>query len=122
MKRRDKIQLQQLETLDAEFRELLIPCLVQCSRGRWGLFGSYDRLVEEGWSLAWPEAIRLHELAVLIEKILDQSGEQNVLCSDFLKLRNRHGQNDPGEPKLARAFLDQIERDSDEHSSGGAFG
>jgi hypothetical protein len=122
MKRRDKIQLEQLEILDAEFRELLIPCLVQCSRGRWGLLGSYDRFVEEGWPLAWPEAIRLHELAVLIEEILVQYGERNDLCSEFLDLRKRHGQNDPGEPKLARAFLDRIARDSHDHSSGGAFG
>jgi hypothetical protein len=108
MKIREKIQLQQLAILDAEFREMLIPCLIQCSHGRWGLFGSYDRWVNEPWFPKWPESDRLREIAIQIEEFLDQSGEQNALCREFLNLCNKHGQNDPGEPKLAQAFLDRI--------------
>jgi hypothetical protein len=122
MNRRDKIWLEQLDALDAEFRDLLIPCLEQCSRGRWGLFGTFDYLGEDRKYWNWPEADRLRELAISIQAILAQSGEQNALCREFLNMCNNHTQNDPGEPKLARAFLDRIAKDSHEHSSGRASG
>ena len=110
MNRREKIQFRQLEALDAKFRELLIVSLQQCSRGRWGLFGTFDYLGEARKYWNWPEADRLRELAVSIEAILAQFGEQNALCREFLELCENHGQNDPGDPTLARAFLDRIEK------------
>lgn len=108
MKRHDKFQVQKLAALQAEFRELLLPCLEQCSRGRWGLFGAYDSLEEAKFWCSWPESDRLRETAATIQLILAQSGERDVLCEAFLGLRAMHGANDPGEPKLAQALLERI--------------
>jgi hypothetical protein len=110
MNKRDRIQLEQLEALDTAFRAMLIPCLEECARGRWGLFGQNDHIAEAAQYLAWPEAGRLRELAVSVQAILAQSGEQNSLCEEFLDLCTIHGENNPGEPKLARAFLTRIEK------------
>jgi hypothetical protein len=107
MKRRDKIQIERLKQLEAEFSELLIPCLQQCSHGRWGLFGAYDRFPEIE---AWPEFERVRGLAISIRAIRAASGERNELCEEFLGLSKFHRPNDPGEPKLAKAFLERIEK------------
>jgi hypothetical protein len=51
MTKRDKIRqakLEQLEQLDSEFRLLLLSCLEECARGRWGLFGQHDHVDPEG--------------------------------------------------------------------------
>jgi hypothetical protein len=117
MSQRNKIQLEQLTALEAEFNETLILCLKQCANGKWGLFGAYERFPEaEQWA-AWPEARRLHELAISIRELLAQSGEKGALVEEFLNLRSMHGPNDPGEPKLARAFLKRIEKVQVETSS-----
>jgi hypothetical protein len=52
----------------------------------------------------------VRELAVSVQAILAQSGEMIALCEEFLDLCTIHGENDPGEPKLARAFLARIEK------------
>jgi hypothetical protein len=114
MSRRAKVELKELTLLEAELEETLIPCLKQCANGRWGLFGAYDRFVEMGYVLAWPEARRLNELAISIRAIRAQYGEHNELVEGFLKLRTMHKPNDPGEPKLAQAFLDRIESEKRE--------
>jgi hypothetical protein len=106
----DKIQIEQLEALDNAFREMLIPCLEECAQGRLGLFGSNDHAGEGARYAAWPEADRLRELAVSVQAILAQSGEQNALCEEFLDLCTIHGENNPGEPRLARAFLARIDK------------
>jgi hypothetical protein len=111
MSRRDKIQFRELARLEAEFEETLVPCLKQCASGRWGLFGAYDRIPLLAQVQLWPEAGRLNELAVSIRTIRAELGERNDLVDDFLKLRTMHKPNDPGEPKLAQAFLERIEND-----------
>ena len=111
MNRRDKIQLKRLATLEAEFNKILTPCLKQCANGRWGLFGAYERFPEVSYWTDWPEARRLHQLALSIREVRGRSGEQNEMVEGFLKLRTMHKPNDPGEPKLAQAFLDRIESD-----------
>ena len=107
---RDAMEPEQLEMLDTAFREQLLACLEECARGRWGLFGANDHIAEAAKYLAWPEADRLRELAISIQAILAQSGERNALCDEFLDLCSIHGENDPGEPRLARTFLARIER------------
>jgi hypothetical protein len=72
--------------------------------------GSNDHGCEATRYRAWPEADRVRELAVSVQAILAQSGEMNALCEEFLDLCTIHGENDPGEPKLARAFLARIEK------------
>ena len=58
----------------------------------------------------WPEAERLRELALALQAVLAQQEERNALCDEFLDLCSMHGESHPGERKLARAFLERIER------------
>ena len=93
--------------LTRAFHEQLHACLEECARGRSGLFSDREPLGEETVE-AWPEAARLRELAFGLQAVLAQSGEQDALCEQFLDLCSIHGENDPGEPRLARAFLSEI--------------
>jgi hypothetical protein len=45
-----------------------------------------------------------------LQGILAQQEERNALCDEFLDLCSMHGESHPGERKLARAFLERIER------------
>ena len=97
-----------LAPLTQAFHVQLMACLEECATGRRGLFSDYELagsvVSEEGW----PEAARLRELAFALQAILAQSDESDMLCEQFLDLCSIHGENDPGEPRLARAFLNQI--------------
>jgi hypothetical protein len=97
-----------LEGLAAVFRDQLMACLSECARGRNGLFSAYDHLGEE--APEWPEAARLRELAMAMQGIFAQQQEQNPLSDEFLDLCTICGENHPGEPRMARAFLQRIER------------
>jgi len=105
---RDAIDPAQLEALSRAFSEQLLSLLDECARGRRGLFGGPIEMEEPG--SGWPEAARLRELALALQNILAQEGERNALCDEFLDLCSIHGESHPGERKLARAFLDRIER------------
>lgn len=99
----------QIESLTRAFHEQLQACLEECAAGRWGLFTDLEHVSEEVAKYrAWSEAARLRELAFALQSILAQSGEADLLCDQFLDLCSIHGENDPGEPKLARAFLNEI--------------
>ena len=118
--KRDNIRDHGIEELELEFRELLLPCLQSCARGRWGLFGAYERIKQQNPNLAglsWLEADRLRELAALIKDFKSEFGSSNWLCEEFLRLCTMHGPNDPGEPKLAASFLTQIEQHETSRSS-----
>ena len=97
-----------LAPLTQAFHAQWMACLEECATGRRGLFSDYELagsvVSEEGW----PEAARLRELAFALQAILAQSGESDMLCEQFLDLCSIHGENDPGEPRLAWAFLNQI--------------
>ncbi len=97
----------QLGPLVNAFHEQLHACLEECARGRHGLFTDREYLGQEA-SRVWPEAARLRELAFALQTLLAQDGEQDRLCDQFLDLCSIHGESDPGEPRLARAFLQQI--------------
>jgi hypothetical protein len=92
------------------FREQLRACLDECARGRKGLFSDVKLLSGEGDGSAWPEAARLRELAVALQGVFAQQERQNALCDEFLDLCSMHGESHPGERRLARAFLERIER------------
>ena len=79
-----------------------------CARGRHGLFAETIDLEEPEKS--WPEAARLRELALALQNLLAQQEERNALCDEFLDLCTMHGESHPGERKLARSFLERIER------------
>jgi hypothetical protein len=104
---RDQIDLNQLDTLSRVFSDQLLACLDECTRGRSGLFSS---AISEGGEESWPEAARLRELAVALQSLFAQQEERNALCDEFLDLCSIHGEQHPGERRLARLFLDRIER------------
>jgi hypothetical protein len=107
---RDEVEPNQLEMLAGAFHDQLIACLDECARGRRGLFSAHEHLGGEDEEQAWPEAARLRELAVALQPIFAQQEKQNALCDEFLDLCTIHGESNPGERKLARAFLDRIEK------------
>jgi hypothetical protein len=55
-------------------------------------------------------AERWRELALALQAFLAQDGEREPLCDEFLDLCSIHGESDPGERRLARAFLERIEK------------
>jgi hypothetical protein len=105
---RDQVDPSQLEMLARVFSEQLLACLDECARGRKGLFSEY--VDDESEGVCWPEAARLRELAIALQGIFAQQQERNALCEEFLDLCTIHGESHPGERRLARAFLERIER------------
>jgi hypothetical protein len=105
---RDEPESEEMTALERAFSEQLLACLDECARGRKGLFSEYVNDEDEGGQ--WPEAARLRELAVALQGILAQLDRRNALCDEFLDLCTIHGESNPGERKLARAFLERIER------------
>jgi hypothetical protein len=107
---RDEVEPDQLEMLAGAFRDQLLACLEECARGRKGLFSAYENLGSEDEDRSWPEAARLRELALALQPIFAQQEKQTELCDEFLDLCTIHGESNPGERKLARAFLERIEK------------
>ncbi len=107
---RDEMEPDQLEMLSQAFRGQLLACLEECARGRRGLFSASDDRGSEAGGKAWPEAERLRKLALALQAVFNQQERHDRLCEEFLDLCTIHGESDPGEPKLARAFLDRIEK------------
>jgi hypothetical protein len=102
-----EIDVKQFEPLTEAFREQLVACLEECARGREGLFASNATADDAS---EWPEAARLRELAIALQPILAQAEERDALVDEFLDLCTIHGESDPGERRLARAFLDRIKK------------
>ena len=104
----------QSSSLSQVFREQLIACLEECAAGRLGLFSDQEHLADSDIAVTaarlrpWPEAARLRDLAFALQSILAQDEEVDELCEQFLDLCSIHGESDPGEPRLARAFLSTI--------------
>lgn len=107
---RDEVEPDQLDQLAQAFCEQLLACLDECARGRKGLFSDVELLSEEREDSGWPEAARLRELALALQGVFAQQEQRNALCDEFLDLCSMHGESHPGERKLARAFLERIER------------
>ncbi len=106
---RDEVEPDQLTMLAGVFREQLMACLEECAQGRKGLFSDLAYTGDEG-ERDWPEAARLRELALGLQGLFAQQEEPNPLADEFLDLCSIHGESNPGERKLARAFLQRIER------------
>lgn len=104
---RDAMPPDQIEMLNRAFSEQLLACLDECARGRTGLF---SESIDEGNENPWPEAARLRELAGALQNVLARHDERNALCDEFLDLCTIHGESHPGERRLARTFLERIER------------
>ena len=107
MDHRDEIELSELDPLAHAFSEQLMSCLDECARGRKGLFAE---VIGDEESEPWPEAARLRELAIALQSVFAQQDQRNALCDEFLDLCTMHGESHPGERRLARTFLERIER------------
>ncbi len=105
---RDEVNSEEIVALATAFSEQLLACLDECARGRKGLFSEY--IGDEDEDAGWPEATRLRELAIALEGVYSQLEQRNSLCDEFLDLCSIHGESNPGERRLARAFLERIER------------
>jgi hypothetical protein len=104
---REEIEPTELDALAHAFSEQLIACLDECARGRTGLFGEDVGGDEES---SWPEAAQLRQLAIALQGVFAQQEQRNALCEEFLDLCSMHGESHPGERRLARTFLERIER------------
>jgi hypothetical protein len=83
-------------------------CLDEAARGRHGLFSELEPWQNEDGG--WPEAARLRQLAAALQPLLAQQEEPSPLVDEFLDLCTMHGESHPGERRLARSFLERIER------------
>ena len=110
MDSRHEVEPDELEMLARAFSEQLLACLDECARGRRGLFSDYEGSGDGEEELGWPEAQRLRELAMALQGVFAQQERENALCDEFLDLCTIHGESNPGERKLARAFLERIEK------------
>lgn len=105
---RDESAPEELDELARVFAEQLLACLDECARGRHGLFA--EPVSEDLNTPPWPEAARLRELALALQAIFSQNDRRNALADEFLDLCSMHGESHPGERRLARLFLERIER------------
>jgi hypothetical protein len=111
--RREKIE-RELASAEAEFRTMLIAALRQCAAGYWGLLGqnaapSLPRLTQEAFEQSGARA--LFELGDEIGELrsrLDLT-EPFSLFARLKDLRGRKSANQPGEPKLAQAWLAELD-------------
>jgi hypothetical protein len=104
---RDAMEASEVDTISRVFSEQLLACLDECARGRHGLF---SEAIDDDEEKSWPAAAQLRELAVALQNLLAQQGERNALSDEFLDLCTMHGDSHPGERRLARMFLERIER------------
>jgi len=108
MARSSKIRHERLVQLELEFEPLLFSCLRQSAQGRYGLFGQNDHLDPEHRYWYWPEAQRAVEMAEEIQALRSEAGESNILAERLLYFRALRGSHVPGEPKLAKKFLEEV--------------
>jgi hypothetical protein len=108
MMKKSDIRHQRLPDLESEFRLLLPPVLKECAAGRWSLFEHNDH-IEVSKYLYWPEADLLKSMAREIRSIRQDFGQTDPLVERFLHYCSLRGANVPGEPKLARLLLDEVE-------------
>ena len=106
----DEVEPDQLKLLGQAFQDQLMACLEEAARGRKGLFSDVNLLSDEAEEGGWTEAEQLRQLALALQGIFAQQEEPNPLCDEFLDLCSIHGESNPGERKLARSFLDRIEK------------
>ena len=107
-----------LEALESEYRQKLIVALQICSDGKWGLFGQNDAaLADEPRALRErlksEEAETLMKLGSEISDLRQRLGitEAFPLHERFVQTRTSTDPNVPGEPRLARTWLDELAAD-----------
>ena len=108
MTKATRVRQARIEAMESEFDSLLLACLAECAKGRWGLFGQNLHLDPEDRYWSWPEARRLRSLASEIQLESLDTGQVHPLCEKSLSLCDLDGSNVPGEPRLAASFLKEI--------------
>jgi hypothetical protein len=108
MSKKARIQQKRLEAMESEFQTLLLSCLAECAKGRYGLFGQNSHLDPEERYWRWPEAKHLRELASQIRIERSHAGA-SPLSERFLELCAAKDPNTAGEPKLASRLLDELQ-------------
>jgi hypothetical protein len=104
----------QLADLEDLYRELLLEALWVCARGRYGLIVHNDHALSQYGAqlrsrLQDPAVAELLDLGAKIERLRHGTGlEPFRLHERLLKMRSSHDSNTPGEPKLARQWLDEL--------------
>ncbi len=104
-----------LNALEAEYAATLKAALKKCADGRWGLFGQNDSALEQLGKyararLVSPEAEELLELGSQIGRLRSKLGytEPFTLHERLVSIRSSKNANTPGEPTLAREWLDEM--------------
>jgi len=113
MTKREDIPQRRLESLESEFRSLLPHVLKECAAGRWGLFVHNDG--DGSKYLFWPEAEQLKTMAIEIRLVRESFAESNSDVERFLRYCSLSGSSLPGEPRLAKSLLDELESGLSDH-------
>jgi hypothetical protein len=100
------IKQQRLDQLERDFHPLLLSRRREYASGRYGLFGQNDA-PGVARCFQWEEAGQLQEIAIEIRNLRAEFGQPNAQVDRFLHYCSLRG-SVPGEPKLAKAFLDEI--------------
>ena|SRR6201746_2176389 len=112
--RREKIE-RELASAEAEFRTMLVAALRKCAAGHWGLLDQNGhlpdlppRLAEEAFAASGAKA--LFALGAEIDALRDRLDltEPFPLFARLQEMRRRKSANQPGEPKLAQAWLAEL--------------
>jgi len=95
------------EELEAEYRAALLDALRRVAAGSWGLFGhTKDRAMHAKWA---PVVTDLCDRGEEIDQLRSQLGiEPFALHAEFEASRGPVRSNAPGEPKQAKAWLEQL--------------
>jgi hypothetical protein len=93
--------------LESEYRDVLVDALRKTAAGTWGLFDHHpDRAARTAIA---PTIEALCDIAATIDKLRDQLGlEEFALEKEFLAKRGPVRADAVGEPKQARAWLEQL--------------
>lgn len=105
----------QLDSLEAEYTELLLAALKRCADGKSGLFGQNDAAIaglnkQMRKRLSSPDASSLLDLGEEITAMRNRLGYGKPFAphARLLEIRSSHHANTSGEPKLAQAWLDDM--------------
>jgi len=110
-----KVSAHRLEIAESTFREQLVVALRHCADGHWGLFGQNNAPID---SMGKIQAARLND--PVVQQLLDLGEEITTMRSKLgisdifplyerlLKTRSLRDSNTPGEPKLAKQWLESM--------------
>jgi hypothetical protein len=95
-----------------DFQTKLVEELRSCATGKWGMFAQNEEVIaREGWTGAATSMGKdLLALAEKIEVLRNELGytEPFALATRYIEYRAMRGPNTPGEPKLAKLFLEEL--------------